>query len=142
MNRVLEIYDNMLIYTAWDKNHIDILIQAIPGATGGLIRLLRSLGAADFTSSPIPHLTIELPQDVDAATKQFIEEFQWPPAHVPNPTRAKYVSLRHRIPRQRLTEDESSARFLESFWPTDPKRSHVLVLSPQVELAPDFFHCK
>ncbi|KAK9776767.1 hypothetical protein AB5N19_10645 [Seiridium cardinale] len=125
---------------AWDKNHIDIVIQAVPGSTGSLIRLLRSLAMADFSSSSIPHLTIELPHDVDAATKQFLQNFQWPPSYIPNPTGAKYVSLRHRIPHQRLTEEESSARFLESFWPADPTMSHVLVLSPQVELAPNFFH--
>lgn len=33
-------------------------------------------------------------------------------------------------------------RFLESFWPINPKYSHVLVLSPQVEVSPLFFHCK
>ncbi|KAH6659361.1 hypothetical protein BKA67DRAFT_652593 [Truncatella angustata] len=125
---------------AWDKNHIDILIQAIPGSSGGLIRLLRSLSAADFAATSIPHLTIELPSDITPATKQLLEEFEWPPAHISNPTGAKYVSIRHRISRQSLTEEESSARFLESFWPANPSMSHVLVLSPQVELAPDFFH--
>jgi hypothetical protein len=29
---------------------------------------------------------------------------------------------------------------LESFWPSDPSTSHVLVLSPQIELSPLFFH--
>ncbi|KAI0132499.1 hypothetical protein BJ170DRAFT_250660 [Xylariales sp. AK1849] len=125
---------------AWDKNRIDILIQAVPGTSGSLIRLLRSLSAADYTSSTIPHLTIELPHDIDPATKLLLENFQWPPAHIPNPTGAKYVSLRHRIPRQRLTEEESSARFLESFWPANPGMSHILVLSPQMELAPNFYH--
>jgi len=28
----------------------------------------------------------------------------------------------------------------ESFWPSDPSTSHVLVLSPQIELSPLFFH--
>lgn len=132
---------DVLTITAWNQNHIDILIQAVPGTTGSLIRLLKSLSAADFASSSIPHLTIELPNDSDIATKSFLESFQWPPAHIPNPTGAKYISLRHRIPRQRLSEEESSARFLESFWPVDPLMSHILVLSPQVELAPNFFHC-
>ncbi|KAI1470681.1 uncharacterized protein F4812DRAFT_418612 [Daldinia caldariorum] len=124
----------------WNKIHIDILIRAVPGTSGGLIRLLRSLSAADYTSSPIPHLTIELPHDIDFATKHFLENFAWPPAHIPNPTNARYLSLRHRLPRQRMSEEESSARFLESFWPAQPEFSHVLVLSPQAELSPDFFH--
>ncbi|KAI0840984.1 hypothetical protein F5Y06DRAFT_234756 [Hypoxylon sp. FL0890] len=124
----------------WNKNHIDILIHAVPGASGSLIRLLRSLSATDYTSSSVPHLTIELPHDIDPPTKRFLETFRWPPAHVYNPTNARYLSLRHRIPRQRMSEEESSARFLESFWPAQPEHSHILVLSPQVELSPDFFH--
>ncbi|KAI1142367.1 hypothetical protein F5Y05DRAFT_370698 [Hypoxylon sp. FL0543] len=125
---------------SWNNNRIDILIHAVSGASGSLIRLLRSLSAADYTLSSVPHLTIELPHDIDPPTKRFLETFTWPPAHVYNPTNARYLSLRHRIPRQRMSEDESSARFLESFWPAQSEHSHVLVLSPQVELSPDFFH--
>ncbi|KAI1386424.1 uncharacterized protein F4822DRAFT_316228 [Hypoxylon trugodes] len=124
----------------WNKNHIDILIHAVPGASGSLIRLLRSLSAADYTSSSIPHLTIELPRDIDPPTKYFLETFTWPPAHISNPTNAHLLSLRHRIPHQKMGEEDSSARFLESFWPAQPAHSHILVLSPQVELSPDFFH--
>ena len=111
-------------------------------ASGSLIRLLRSLIAADYTASPVPHLTIELPPDVDPPTKTFLESFSWPPAHLASARRSKSLTVRHRIPRQALTEEESSARFLESFWPSKPKSSHVLVLSPRVELEPQFFHCK
>ncbi|KAK7997978.1 hypothetical protein PG989_006018 [Apiospora arundinis] len=124
----------------WDKMHIDILVHAIPGASGSLIRLLRSLSNAHFAAGPIPHLTIELPHDIDPPTKRFLETFKWPPAHVYNPNNARYLSLRHRIPHQRMTAEESSFRFLESFWPADPHTSHILVLSPQVELSPQFFH--
>lgn len=134
---------NILMYfLAWDNNHVDILVQATPNASGSLMRLLRSLSKADYLSGSIPHLTIDLPHDIDPSTKSFLETFQWPPADVYNPTNARHLSIRHRIPNQRLTEEESSARFLESFWPGDPRISHILVLSPQVELAPDFFHCK
>ncbi|KAI1083430.1 hypothetical protein F5B20DRAFT_568613 [Whalleya microplaca] len=124
----------------WDEIHIDILIHATPGASGGLIRLLKSLSAADYPSSSVPHLTIELPRDIDPPTKQFLETFIWPPPHIYNPTNARYLSLRHRIPHQRMNEEESSARFLESFWPAQPQHSHILVLSPQAELSPQFFH--
>ncbi|ORY65323.1 uncharacterized protein BCR38DRAFT_318001, partial [Pseudomassariella vexata] len=124
----------------WNKYDVDILIHAIPGASGSLIRLLKSLSKADFTSSYIPHLTIELPHDIDPPTKRFLENFQWPPAHIYNPTNAKYISIRHRIPRQSINEEESSVRFLESFWPGNPQLSHILVLSQQVELSPQFFH--
>lgn len=124
----------------WNNNHIDILIHAVPGASGSLIRLLRSLSDADYTSCSVPHLTIELPHDIDSPTKRFLETFTWPPAHVYNPTNARFLSLRHRIPHQLMNEEESSARFLESFWPAQPANSHILVLSPQAELSPDYFH--
>ncbi|RYO84114.1 hypothetical protein DL766_008117 [Monosporascus sp. MC13-8B] len=124
----------------WNENHIDILISATPGASGSLIRLLRSLSAADYTACSIPHLTIELPSDIDSSAKQFLESFSWPPPHLAGPTSSHQLILRHRIPRQAMTEEESSARFLESFWPARRKSSHVLVLSPQVELSPQFFH--
>ncbi|KAK3688525.1 hypothetical protein B0T22DRAFT_459652 [Podospora appendiculata] len=125
---------------SWNKISIDILIQAPPGASGNLIRLLKSLSAADFSGGPTPHLTIELPHVVDPPTAQFLESFQWPPAGAYNPTRVRQLTLRHRIPRSSLTEEESSIRFLESFWPSDPHYSHVLVLSPHVELSPKFYH--
>ncbi|KAI3318321.1 hypothetical protein HD806DRAFT_318366 [Xylariaceae sp. AK1471] len=124
----------------WDKIKIDILIQATPGSSGSLIRLLRSLSAADYTSSAIPHITIELPHRIDTSTKSFLDSFAWPPSHVYNPTNSRYLSLRHRMSQQRQTEEETSTRFLESFWPTQPQQSHVLVLSPHAEVAPQFFH--
>ncbi|KAI0022624.1 hypothetical protein F4780DRAFT_157532 [Xylariomycetidae sp. FL0641] len=123
----------------WDKNHIDILVHAEPGASGSLIRLLRSLSSADYTSGSMPHLTIELPHDIDPPTKKFLEDFKWPPEHIHNPANARLLSLRHRIPHQRMTEEESSVRFLESFWPAQPQNSHILVLSPQTELSPSFY---
>ncbi|KAK0722178.1 hypothetical protein B0T26DRAFT_644426 [Lasiosphaeria miniovina] len=125
---------------AWDKISIDILIQASSGASGSLIRLLKSLAAADYSSGSVPHLTIELPHKVDPPTAKFLETFQWPPASVYNPTHAKQLTLRHRISSSGLTEEESSVRFVESFWPASPGHSHVLVLSPQAELSPRFFH--
>ncbi|KAI1127360.1 hypothetical protein F5Y10DRAFT_278161 [Nemania abortiva] len=124
----------------WNKVQIDISIQVPSKSTGGLIRLLRSLSAADYTSSAIPHITIELPHHIDAATKQFLDKFAWPPSHIPNPKNEHHLSLRHRMSRRKLTEEETSARFLESFWPAQPQQSHVLVLSPHVELAPQFFN--
>ncbi|KAI1735749.1 hypothetical protein F4680DRAFT_296971 [Xylaria scruposa] len=124
----------------WNKVNIDISIQVTPKSSGSLIRLLRSLSVADYTSSAIPHITIELPHRIDTATKNFLNSFAWPPSHVPNPTNKRYLSLRHRISRQKLTEEETSARFLESFWPAQPQQSHILVLSPHTEVAPQFFN--
>ncbi|KAI1826511.1 hypothetical protein F4861DRAFT_87104 [Xylaria intraflava] len=124
----------------WNQINIDISIQATPGSSGSLIRLLRSLSAADYASSAIPHITIEFPHHIDPSVKQFLDSFAWPPSQVSNPTNERYLSLRHRLAGRGLTEDETSARFLESFWPTQPQQSHVLVLSPNVELAPQFFY--
>lgn len=129
-------------HAAWNKQHIDILICANTGGSGSLIRLLRSLSMADYSSSSVPHVTIELPHDIDPPTKHFLESFEWPPVHAHGPPNAHYLSLRHRIPLHRVSEEESASRFLESFWPANPKDSHVLVLSPNVELSPQFFHCK
>ncbi|OAA65970.1 hypothetical protein SPI_02757 [Niveomyces insectorum RCEF 264] len=128
--------------SSWNKISVDILIHAYPGASGSLIRLLRSLSSADFGAGPVPHLTIELPQTVDPPTDEFLKTFQWPPADAADvagtPT-TRHPTLRHRIPKHGVREEESSVRFLESFWPANLQYSHVLVLSPQTELAPDFF---
>ncbi|KAH6631868.1 hypothetical protein F5144DRAFT_234156 [Chaetomium tenue] len=125
---------------AWDKISIDILIHAPSASSGGLIHLLKSLSAADFSTGSTPHLTIELPHDVDRGTVEFLKTFQWPPGRSHLPSHPRQLTLRHRISRSRLTEEESSVRFLESFWPSNPKYSHVLVLSPQAQLSPRFFH--
>ncbi|KAK4199660.1 hypothetical protein QBC40DRAFT_227401 [Triangularia verruculosa] len=125
---------------AWNRVSIDILIHAPPGGSGSLIRLLRSLSAADFSAGPTPHLTIELPNDIDRATTEFLRDFSWPPVRAHSPSNVRQLTLRHRIYRTRLTEEESSVRLLESFWPAVPRYSHVLVLSPNVQLSPGFYH--
>lgn len=66
-----------------------------------------------------------------------MKTFRWPPS---SHSKAKEASLRHRIPQPGLTAAENSIRFVESFWPADPATSHILVLSPQVEISPIFFH--
>ncbi|KAL2158972.1 hypothetical protein VTH06DRAFT_3002 [Thermothelomyces fergusii] len=125
---------------AWDKISIDILVRAPPSGSGSLINLLKSLSAADFSAGSVPHLTIELPHKVDRAAAEFLKTFQWPPGRSKIPSHPRQLTLRHRIPRDSLTEEESAARFLESFWPSNPKYSHVLVLSPQAQLSAQFFH--
>lgn len=127
---------------AWDKITIDIVIQAPSSGAGSLLRLLKSLSRMDFSGSTIPHLTIELPATVEPSVQSFLERFRWPPLNVANTRSSQMLLLRRRIPRERLTEEESSARFLESFWPRTPGYSHVLVLTPQAELTPQFFHCE
>ena len=58
----------------------------------------------------------------------------------PGAAHVSQVSLRHRIPRRTLTEYEASARLVESFYPVRTKDSHVLLLSPQIELSPLYYH--
>jgi len=127
---------------AWNRVHTDIIIHAYPGVSGSLIRLLKSLSNADYTAFAIPNLIIELPQKIDPPTEKYLKSFQWPPPHVPNPGNVRQLSLRHRIPRHGVSEEESSMRFLESFWPSNPQNSHVLVLSPSAEVSRSYFHCK
>ncbi|CZT07053.1 hypothetical protein WAI453_010782 [Rhynchosporium graminicola] len=124
--------------SAWHKVTVDIIIRAQPSASGSLIRLLESLKKADFSSSAVPRLTIELPHDIDEPSRRYLEKFRWP-AIVDRST-GSLLTLHHRIPQHGVTAEENSIRFLESFWPRDPLNSHVLVLSPMVELSPLFFH--
>ena len=64
----------------------------------------------------------------------------WPPVDSSGASHASQVTLRHRIPRRTLTEYEASARLIESFYPVRTKDSHVLLLSPQIELSPLYYH--
>jgi hypothetical protein len=99
------------------------------------------LKKADYFGSAPPRLTIELPNDVDEfATRFLAHSFSWPPSELPVQGSAQQLTLRRRIPHERLTAEESSIRFLESFWPANRFTSHVLVLSPQVELSPLYYH--
>ncbi|KAI9721913.1 MAG: hypothetical protein M1812_001869 [Candelaria pacifica] len=125
---------------AWSSTNIEILIHASPGASGSLIRLLRSIERADYFGSKRPRLTIELPQEVDLPTKQYLETLVWPPIQPESLGTINEVVVRHRIDHKRLSVEEASTRFLESFYPVTPSKSHVLVLSQQAELSPLYFH--
>ncbi|KFX87031.1 hypothetical protein V490_08606 [Pseudogymnoascus sp. VKM F-3557] len=126
---------------AYNKISVDILVHAQPSASGSLIRLLTSLKNAEYFGSAPPRLTIELPNDVDEFVTLFLaNSFSWPPGEFPVQGSAQQLTLRRRIPHERLTAEESSIRFLESFWPSNRFTSHVLVLSPQVELSPLYYH--
>lgn len=128
----------LLTVLAWSKVSIDIIVHAQPSTSGSLMRLLESLKTADFFSSALPRLTIELPHDIDEVTTRYLRQFKWPPNARQNT--ASLLTLHHRIPQHGLTAEENSIRLLESFWPNDPLTSHVLIVSPQAELSPLFFH--
>lgn len=125
---------------AWDKVHVDIVVHATPNGSENIKRLLTSLAKSDLGALPTPHLTVELPPTIEPQVESFLEGFQWPPIQDASSRQPNMLTLRHRIPRQKLTDEESSVRFLESFWPAQPANSHVLVLSPHTEVSPQFFH--
>ena len=100
---------------------------------------MNSLSKADYSKSAPPRLTIELPHDVEGPTKNFLEDFRWPPSGHPLEGNSNQLNIRHRIPEPSLTAEENSIRFLESYWPMKPATSHLLVLSPRVELSPLYF---
>ncbi len=126
--------------SAWHKANVELLIHAPPKSSGSLIRLLRSIETADYFESKRPDLTIELPADIDPPTQQFVENLVWPPADGSNQKHVSQVTLRHRIPRDRMASEEASVRLVESFYPQSPSHSHLLLLSSQTELSPHYYH--
>ncbi|KAF2268721.1 hypothetical protein CC78DRAFT_407691, partial [Lojkania enalia] len=124
----------------WHHPEVDILIQAPPDSSGGIVRLLKSIKEADYVGLKPPRLTIELPADIDGGVKHYLENFAWPPASMENPLATSQVTLRRRISRQHARQEDSAIRFLELFFPTNTANSHVLLLSPQAQLSPLYFH--
>ena len=127
-------------FLAWSTTYVDLLIQAPKGSSGSLVRLLKSIENADYFGFRRPHLTIELPSEVDPPTWNYLQNLIWPPLDWSGAAHASQVTLRHRIDRRTTTEYEASARLVESFYPARTKDSHVLLLSPQVELSPLYYH--
>lgn len=121
---------------------MDIVVHAAPNGSENLRRLLTSLAKSDLGAMTTPHLTIELPNIIESQVEKFLGSFQWPPMQGAASRQPNMLTLRHRISRQKLTNEESSVRFLESFWPAHQLHSHVLVLSPHTEVSPNFFHCE
>lgn len=119
---------------------MDLVIHAPPKSSGSLIRLLKSIEAADYFGCRRPHLTIELPADIDRPTLDFLENLVWPPIDWSGDPHASQVTVRHRLPRNRYNAEEASTHFMESFYPARPRDSHVLLISPQAELSSIYYH--
>lgn len=117
----------------WNEVEIEILIHAPPDSSGSVVRLLKSLMEADFLGS-IPSVTLELPLHADPQLLDYLHRFKWP-----SPSSGK-LTIRRRVEPDGLTQRGSSIRTVEAFYPRDPGTSHVLVLSPQTQLAPSFYH--
>lgn len=119
---------------------MDIVIHVPPHSSGSLLRLLKSIEGADYFGSRRPHITVELPAKIDPPTSEFLEDLVWPPLDSSGVPHASQFTLRHRIPQHSSNAEEASSHLIESFYPARPKDSHVLLLTPQAELSPVYYH--
>jgi len=110
-----------------------MVVHAPSKSSGSLIRLVKSLDAADYLGST-PSLTIELPQRVDPQLLRFLQQSEAFPQF------AGRITLRRRIQPHHVDPEESSLRTVESFYPLEPETAHLLILSPQTEVGPSFYH--
>jgi hypothetical protein len=122
---------------SWHLPMIDILVQ-VPPDSSSVLHLLKSIQQADYTGLALPRITLELPTDLDPTVERSLESFQWPP-HKTSLTGSQLV-LRRRIANHRATQEDAAIRFLELFYPNNVDNSHVLLLSPQAQLSPQYFH--
>ncbi|KAJ4352282.1 uncharacterized protein N0V89_007630 [Didymosphaeria variabile] len=117
---------------SWNLPTIDILIQ-VPPDSASVARLLKSIRSADYSGMNLPHITLELPAELDETVERFLDDFKWPPSG-----HQSHITTRRKIGSQRATQEESAIRFLELFYPSS-KHSHVLLLSPQAEFSSQYY---
>ncbi|RAQ93865.1 DNA-directed RNA polymerase mitochondrial precursor [Stemphylium lycopersici] len=122
----------------WHDPIVDILIQ-VPPDSSSVLRLLRSIKDANYSGLRPPRIIIELPAELDVSVKEHIEQFEWPPNNE-SPMASSGVTIRRRISNHRHNQEEAAIHFLELFYPTSTSNSHVLLLSAQAQLAPQYFH--
>ncbi|OKP10571.1 hypothetical protein PENSUB_3874 [Penicillium subrubescens] len=121
-----------ITWHVWNDVRVDMVVHASEYSSS-LIRLIRSLDGADYLGTK-PSLTIELPPWVDANLLGSLQSLN-------GLSQLKgRITLRRRIQPHYMGPVESSLRTVESFYPLNPKLSHLLMLSPQTELAPSFYH--
>ncbi|KAJ5226986.1 uncharacterized protein N7469_006992 [Penicillium citrinum] len=116
---------------AWNEIQIDMVIHATQ-SSGALLRLIHSLDAADYLGA-IPRLTIELPALVESQLLESLQSLKLKQLQ-------SHITLRRRLEPRYMDAADSSLRTVESFYPLNPSTTHLLLLSPQAELAPSFFH--
>ena len=126
--------------SVWHKTTTEILIRASSAASGSFIRLLRSIERADYFGVRPPHITIELPPQVNQDVDDFLESFVWPPLDSQGSSHASQVKLLRRTSLDPLDPNDASVRYIEAFWPARTRDSHVILLSQDVELSPMYYH--
>lgn len=124
----------------WHSATFDIMVQAPLDSAGSLIRLLKSLSTADYSGFTPPRLVLELPHKVDKVTESYLRGFQWPPFPYRTVNQPESLIVHKRITEPKSNPAEASLRFIESFFPSSTRGPHALILSPQVELSPAYFH--
>lgn len=123
----------------WHTPSVDILIQ-VPPSSSSVLRLLASIKEADYSGLQPPRITLELPAELDASIKSHVENFKWPLHSKQHSNGENGLIIRRRINNLLTTQEDSAIRFLELFYPTSTANSHVLLLSPQAQLSPQYFH--
>ncbi|OAP62677.1 hypothetical protein AYL99_01904 [Fonsecaea erecta] len=119
-----------------DKVQIDIVIQAQAESSASLMRLLRSIKDADYSGWVLPRMTIELPNNVDPFLVRYLSDFRWPANSAGRESR---LTIKHRLDARLMTPVQASMRTVESFYPVAASTSHLLLLSPNTELSPNYF---
>ncbi|KAF3924015.1 hypothetical protein ABW21_db0205030 [Orbilia brochopaga] len=115
---------------SWHKPAIDIVIHA-DAHSGRLVRLLKTLEKADYFNAPLPRLFIDLDPSTDKSVRDFITSYKWPSKD--------RLFVRHRILPKSSTRDDDALSIVESFFPNS-ENSAVLLLSPNIELSPFYYH--
>ncbi|KAJ4355356.1 hypothetical protein N0V95_003031 [Ascochyta clinopodiicola] len=123
---------------SWHLPTIDILVQ-VPPDSSSVLHLLKSIKEADYSGLALPRITLELPAELDPTVKRSLENFEWPP-HKTQRSGGGQLLLRRRIANHRVTQEDAAIRFLELFYPNNVDSSHVLLLSPQAQLSPQYLH--
>ncbi|TKX27685.1 hypothetical protein C1H76_0111 [Elsinoe australis] len=126
--------------SSWHKPRIEMLVHDPPGAGGALTRLLKSLTDADYGGLKPPKLTVELPSRMDDFLIRYLKDFKWPPGLDTTRPQSDLLKLQRRIPANSLDAEESSVRFVESYYPSHNVDDHVLILSPNAVVSPIFYH--
>lgn len=127
---------DIVSFSYLNKIQIDIVIHAQIESSASLMRLLRSIKDADYAGWKFPRVTVELPSSVDPFLADYLSNFRWSSDSAGHENR---LVVRHRLDSRVMSPVQASMRTVESFYPLGASTSHVLMLSPNVELSPNYF---